>query len=461
MSGERVRHGWLVALLSIVALLARCSCEGFGLDDVTFACTTDGDCAAGFVCDPSIGICSVSPAQPQADGGTCNPTEADEVTCGDQRDNDCDGRIDCEDPSCENRSCAENGALACRSGGCACAIAEVELDRDTAGAGSVLMLEDRLRFLYAGGDGGVFYGECEGACDAPSIIPLGGFGGAVFRPMVQAVGSRLIASWVNAGGALGYAECEGNCLDGGFRTATVTGVSASASSMEVVGHGSVRAMAVVSRNGQGVWVECSSGCDQPTATWSQVVLASGTQTRGAAAAMWEQDGVLHRRAAFGDPLLTTSCSGAACSSAMSWTTNLVLDSDAFQPELQVTPEGRTAVFARNEALKKLTVFVCAEAPGCHAPQAWHPVVAFAYPTGSREYDSSTTPDGRFAFVTFGGGDELAVGEEVAGRFSAAAVPLCDGGSVVARRPAGFPDHLGRWSMLYHHDRITRLYLPRP
>jgi hypothetical protein len=64
----------------------------------------------GVTCDEFGRTCSRG--SPDGGFGTCSVCpggETAEVTCGDQKDNDCDGLSDCDDPQCASVTCGENG----------------------------------------------------------------------------------------------------------------------------------------------------------------------------------------------------------------------------------------------------------------------------------------------------------------------------------------------------------------
>jgi hypothetical protein len=52
-----------------------------------------------------------------ANPAVCTPAASTEMTCGDGRDDDCDGRIDCMDTDCEGKTCGASG-LVCTAGAC-------------------------------------------------------------------------------------------------------------------------------------------------------------------------------------------------------------------------------------------------------------------------------------------------------------------------------------------------------
>lgn len=62
----------------------------------------DAKCDPKQTCDPTVGC-----TPPLS---TCTPTGAAETVCNDGKDDDCDGRIDCDDPDCDTKAC-EDGDL--------------------------------------------------------------------------------------------------------------------------------------------------------------------------------------------------------------------------------------------------------------------------------------------------------------------------------------------------------------
>lgn len=107
------------------------------------ACASAEVCDAGRCVDAS---CAGSPcgAGHYCAGGSCLACAAAEVSCGDVADEDCDGLTDCADEDCSGRTCGAHGRV-CGSGACACAgggAPEAEeatcddgLDNDCDGAG--------------------------------------------------------------------------------------------------------------------------------------------------------------------------------------------------------------------------------------------------------------------------------------------------------------------------------------
>lgn len=53
------------------------------------------------------------PAEP-----ACEPTAEGEMDCGDDRDDDCDGFVDCQDSECNGEACGADGTLSCIAGAC-------------------------------------------------------------------------------------------------------------------------------------------------------------------------------------------------------------------------------------------------------------------------------------------------------------------------------------------------------
>ncbi len=78
------------------------------IDCAETACATMACGANGRVCTGLMCTC--------AGGGT---PEATELTCGDSRDNDCDGQTDCSDSTCAGRACGANGRT-CSGTSCTC-----------------------------------------------------------------------------------------------------------------------------------------------------------------------------------------------------------------------------------------------------------------------------------------------------------------------------------------------------
>ncbi len=87
----------------------------------------DNDCNGKTDCgDPSCAlmpcggtgkICIANACVCQVPGG--GTVEVSETLCSDGKDNDCDGLTDCDDPTCDTQLCALNG-LRCSSGTCKC-----------------------------------------------------------------------------------------------------------------------------------------------------------------------------------------------------------------------------------------------------------------------------------------------------------------------------------------------------
>lgn len=76
----------------------------------------DPDCQAkapalGKICDQQGHTCTGPDSTGKAACSYCPGQEAAEVTCGDQKDNDCDGLSDCSDSDCNTKTCATNGKV--------------------------------------------------------------------------------------------------------------------------------------------------------------------------------------------------------------------------------------------------------------------------------------------------------------------------------------------------------------
>ena len=115
--------------------------DGFDNDCDGLADCADGTGAAhcqpvgnalGGLCDVRGNTCSV----PGTGGSTCTVCSGNggtreqgaEATCGDAKDNDCDGIIDCQDSSCQGRACTANG-MTCNAGlTCTCPGGTTETD---------------------------------------------------------------------------------------------------------------------------------------------------------------------------------------------------------------------------------------------------------------------------------------------------------------------------------------------
>ncbi len=90
-----------------------------GLDDDCDGLTdcADPDCSGQKCGAGNLLTCSAAACKCVVAGGTA---ETAEVTCGDGKDNDCDGKIDCADPDCATGvACGSNG-LKCAAQACAC-----------------------------------------------------------------------------------------------------------------------------------------------------------------------------------------------------------------------------------------------------------------------------------------------------------------------------------------------------
>lgn len=90
---------------------------GDGIDN---DCNGLTDCAdpncIGRACAANGNICQGSQCICGGNGGTA---EATETTCNDGKDNDCNGKIDCADSACNNQTCGPNG-MACAGTVCKC-----------------------------------------------------------------------------------------------------------------------------------------------------------------------------------------------------------------------------------------------------------------------------------------------------------------------------------------------------
>jgi len=88
-------------------------------DDGRVDCA-DPQCPAGSTCGANGLECQGGACACTGNGGA--PEGAGELSCDDSFDNDCDGKIDCADPSCTDRLCtmASGAAGACGQGQCQC-----------------------------------------------------------------------------------------------------------------------------------------------------------------------------------------------------------------------------------------------------------------------------------------------------------------------------------------------------
>jgi hypothetical protein len=86
----------------------------------------DGQCPFNTRCSPTGLVCGATGVCNKCDGNGGVAEPAAERTCDDGNDNDCDGDADCDDPDCDDRICATaaNATGVCTAGACACAVNE-------------------------------------------------------------------------------------------------------------------------------------------------------------------------------------------------------------------------------------------------------------------------------------------------------------------------------------------------
>lgn len=134
----------LLTLLAGGAAGLSCSGPLTGVDGQRFACRDSSECIEGFVCwggecvtleesdelernrkpeevpPPEDGGSPPGDTRPPAtDAGTCVPSTAAELTCDNALDDDCDGRVDCDDVGCDGQTCGTFGRR-CTGVACVC-----------------------------------------------------------------------------------------------------------------------------------------------------------------------------------------------------------------------------------------------------------------------------------------------------------------------------------------------------
>ncbi|MBK9519010.1 MAG: Ig-like domain-containing protein [Anaeromyxobacter sp.] len=192
-----------------VAEAAETSCgDGFDNDCDGLADCADTGCAArscggnGEVCSGATCVCGA--------GGASEPVE---LSCGDNRDNDCDGLADCADPSCQpagaapGRACGLNGRACTAAAACACS-----------GNGGVPQAAEALC-----ADG--FDNDCDGLADCadttcasaacPFPVSGGGFTTGFCSPTLKVCACTAVAETGALCGDGRDNDCDGriDCLD--------------------------------------------------------------------------------------------------------------------------------------------------------------------------------------------------------------------------------------------------------
>ncbi len=159
-----------------------CSGNGGQPQTAEFSCgdNKDNDCDGKVDCqDPGCGglACSSDGRRCVVATGLCvcpGPEAGGETSCGDGLDNDCDGKVDCADPDCQPIN--GNLAKACSTTGKVCSAAGT---CDCSGNGGVAELTEGVSSGATCGDG--FDNDCDGVIDcadsncrpAPPATPTG------------------------------------------------------------------------------------------------------------------------------------------------------------------------------------------------------------------------------------------------------------------------------------------------
>ncbi|MFL5322577.1 MAG: MopE-related protein, partial [Myxococcaceae bacterium] len=87
----------------------------------------DNDCDGKIDCDDTScsGLTCATGKTCQAGQCACALSEPTEASCADGADNDCDGLIDCADPNCAGKSCSASGGV-CTGASCVCSASTTE-----------------------------------------------------------------------------------------------------------------------------------------------------------------------------------------------------------------------------------------------------------------------------------------------------------------------------------------------
>ncbi len=418
----------------------------------------DSDCA-GSACGADGRVCQ---------GGACvcgggGAPEPNEATCGDGRDNDCDGRTDCADPDCATRSCGASPRLFCdgtlRS--CSCTARDRRLDGARFGQSAVVgQGNGGMRVLYTGTTGGtgVFYTECVSGCQGATPVfsaPLQlapASANAGYRPqLLELPGGGLVAAFKRAAPEqLVYAECAGGCTQAAGWT--LRGFAATGLTVGLAARGFLRAVAYQYEDGGGAasavtaYAECATPpCAAGGAAWSTRFFPMDPY---GAALLFDDlpDGGARRTAVLGNdtgPALHAECTDdCASAGAGGWTTTAL--PSLVNPQLVQDARGGLRLFhSASDIPASLRVARC-ELASCADAGSWSYATVFpdaGHPSAGRGPDGGT-----FVVSSLNGAVWTAV-ERADGGYAAAPMQACTG-VVGGTFASGAQDSAGRWHLSF-------------